>query len=367
MLDKKITFDSFIRAAMGVLIGVIILMILNRLSNVLLPFFVAWLIAYLIFPMVQFFQYRCKMKYRVLAIICAILVVTIIGLGIFYLIIPPMVTEAWRIKDLLIEYFESSPSDGVPALIHSYILQHLNMEQIKALFSRQDFLNALREYLPKLWNVVIESVNVVFSFFSVLMILLYTIFILLDYESISEGWVNLVPKRFRPICIKLVGDVKESMNKYFRGQAMVATCVGILFSIGFLIIDFPLAIGLGLFIGILNMVPYLQILGFIPTIILAILKAADTGGNFWLILLSAFAVFAIVQAIQDGFLTPRIMGKVTGLSPAIILLSLSIWGSLMGVMGMIIALPITALLISYYQKYVINREHIKNRDISSDS
>ena len=362
MIDRKITFDSFIRAAMGALIAVIILMILNRLSSVLLPFFIAWLIAYLIFPLVQFFQYRCKMKYRVLAIVCAILAVTIVGIGVFVFIIPPMINEAWRIKDLVIENFESSPSDGVPALIHSYIQEHLNVEQMKALFSRQDFLNALREYLPKLWNVVIESVNVIFSFFSLIMILLYTIFILLDYESISEGWVNLIPKRFRPLGIKLVADVKDSMNKYFRGQAMVATCVGILFSIGFLIIDFPLAIGLGIFIGFLNMVPYLQILGFIPTIILAILKAADTGGNFWLILLSALAVFAIVQTIQDTFLTPKIMGKVTGLSPAIILLSLSIWGSLMGMLGMIIALPVTTLLLSYYQKYVIEREHLKQQE-----
>ena len=142
MIDRKITFDSFIRAAMGALIAVIILMILNRLSSVLLPFFIAWLIAYLIFPLVQFFQYRCKMKYRVLAIVCAILAVTIVGIGVFVLIIPPMINEAWRIKDLVIEYFESSPSDGVPALIHSYIQEHLNVEQMKALFSRQDFLNA---------------------------------------------------------------------------------------------------------------------------------------------------------------------------------------------------------------------------------
>ena len=115
------------------------------------------------------------------------------------------------------------------------------------------------------------------------------------------------------------------MNRYFRGQALVALCVGILFSIGFLIIDFPLAIGLGLFIGALNMVPYLQIIGFVPTIMLAILKAADTGDNFWIIIASAAAVFIVVQIIQDGYLVPRIMGKITGLNPAIILLSLSIW------------------------------------------
>lgn len=153
-----------------------------------------------------------------------------------------------------------------------------------------------------------------------------------------------------------MNDVKDGMNRYFRGQAFVALCVGILFSIGFLIIDFPLAIGLGLFIGALNLVPYLQIIGFIPTIVLAILKAADTGGNFWIIIASALAVFIIVQVIQDGFIVPRVMGKITGLNPAIILLSLSIWGSLMGMLGMIIALPLTTLMLSYYQRFIINRE-----------
>lgn len=367
MIRKEITFDMVVRSLMVVIIAVAILALLNRLSGVLLPFFVAWLISYLIFPMVQFFQYKCKLKYRIIAILISLLIVTAVGIGVFILIVPPLVTESLRIKDLLFEYIESSPPDGVPAMIHGFIERHLNLEELKALIRREYFLTAVRETLPKVWSVIAESVNLVFSFFSLLLILLYTIFILLDYESISDGWVNLVPKRFRPFCLKLVADVKDSMNKYFRGQALVASCVGILFCIGFLIIDFPLAIGLGLFIGMLNMVPYLQTLGFIPTIILAILKAADTGGNFWVILLSAFAVFAVVQTIQDTYLTPRIMGKVTGLSPAIILLSLSIWGSLMGVMGMIIALPVTTLLISYYQKYVINREHKKNGESLPDS
>jgi predicted PurR-regulated permease PerM len=130
----------------------------------------------------------------------------------------------------------------------------------------------------------------------------------------------------------------------------------VLFSIGFLIIDFPMAVGLGLFIGLLNMVPYLQLLGFVPTILLAIVKAAETGQNFWMIMLLALIVFAVVQAIQDTILTPKIMGHVTGLNSAIILLSLSIWGSLMGILGMIIALPMTTLLISYYQKYIVKNK-----------
>ena len=216
----------------------------------------------------------------------------------------------------------------------------------------------LKQALPPIWSLVTGSLNLIYGIFTLFIVLLYIVFILLDYESIAEGWPRLLPTKYRPFLTGIMNDVKEGMNKYFRGQAFVALCVGILFSIGFLIIDFPLAIGLGLFIGVLNLVPYLQIIGFIPTILLAILKAADTGGNFWLILAAALAVFAIVQAIEDSFIVPRVMGKITGLNPAIILLSLSVWGSLMGMLGMIIALPLTTLMLSYYQRFIINKEKI---------
>jgi predicted PurR-regulated permease PerM len=112
------------------------------------------------------------------------------------------------------------------------------------------------------------------------------------------------------------------------------------------------------------MVPYLQLVGFIPTILLAVVKAADTGESFWLIMLSALIVFAVVQTIQDTILTPKIMGHVTGLNPAIILLSLSIWGSLLGILGMVIALPLTTLLITYYQRYVIKNKTIEKSNKS---
>ena len=160
----------------------------------------------------------------------------------------------------------------------------------------------------------------------------------------------------------VVEDVKKGMNAYFRGQALVAFCVGILFCIGFLIIDFPLAIGLGLFIGLLNMVPYMQLIGFVPTILLAIVKSAETGENLWIILLCALAVFAVVQLIQEMYLKPRIMGLVMGLNPAVILLSLSVWGSLLGIMGLIIALPLTTLLLSYYKRFVLKEDNNGEKD-----
>ena len=367
MERKKITFDSFIRAVIlgAIIIGV--LMLLKRLSGVLLPFFLAWLIAYLIYPLVSFFQHKLRLKNRIISIFCALFTLSVIGSVAFYLLVPPMIQEFLRVKDLLIEYFSTThTASNVPTTLSEFIRQNIDLHILEQMFSQENILDALKVTVPKLWALISESINLLFGFFTVFLILLYIVFILLDYESISEGWAHLMPKKYRKTVTGILSDVKDGMNRYFRGQALVALCVGILFSIGFLIIDFPLAIGLGLFIGALNMVPYLQIIGFVPTIMLAILKAADTGDNFWIIIASAAAVFIVVQIIQDGYLVPRIMGKITGLNPAIILLSLSIWGSLMGMLGMIIALPLTTLMLSYYQRYIINQENIYKTETTED-
>ena len=354
MMNNKYTFDNVIRGILWAIIITGIVMLLNRLSSVLVPFFLAWLIAYLLFPLVKFFQYRCKMKYRILGILSAFLVTGLVLTGVFILMIPPMVEESFRVKDLLVEYIGANEKvSNIPGMIQQYVRDHLSVEDIQAIVTQGGFLDAIKATVPKVWDVITQSISIVSSVFTLTMVVLYTLFILLDYEDICSGWPNLLPEKYRQFAKQLVGDVEDSMNKYFRGQAMVALCVGILFSIGFLIIGFPMAVGLGMFIGILNMVPYLQLVGLIPTVLLAIVKAADTGQNFWIILLMALAVFAVVQIIQDTFLTPKIMGHVTGLNSAIILLSLSIWGSLLGILGMIIALPMTTLLISYYQRYVI--------------
>lgn len=359
MERKKITFDSFIRGSIGCVIIIGILMLIERLSGVLLPFFIAWLIAYLVYPLVKFFQYRLKLKSRLLSIFCALFIITLTGVAIFYLLIPPMISEMGRMNKLLVSYLSHGGGANIPHTLSEFIHEYIDLAAINQMLSEENILATIKTTLPKMWAILAESINILFSIFASFIILLYVIFILLDYEAIAEGWLHLLPNKYRHFASHLVYDIQNGMNKYFRGQALVALCVGILFSIGFLIIDFPMAIALGLFIGALNMVPYLQIIGFFPTLILAILKAADTGDNFWVVIAGALAVFTIVQIIQDTLLVPKIMGKITGLNPAIILLSLSIWGSLMGMLGMIIALPLTTLMLSYYQHFIINKELIK--------
>ena len=152
----------------------------------------------------------------------------------------------------------------------------------------------------------------------------------------------------------LIGDLDRHMNGYFRGQALIALCVGILFALGFQIIGLPMGIAMGLIVGVLNLIPYMQALGIPPCIFLGLIQSFETGRPIWVVMLSIAVVFIIVQSIQDLLLTPKIMGNVTGMGPAAILLCLSIWGALLGVVGMIIALPLTTLLVSYYKRFVLH-------------
>lgn len=355
--QKKITFDSFIRGVLSGTVIIAILYLLNRLSGVLLPFFIAWLIAYLTYPMVIFYQNRLRLRSRVLSILAVMLTLVVLGGIAFSFFVPPMIEECAKLKELIEIYLiEDRNHAAIPETVSEFIRKNIDFNWLQNNITTDNIVSAIQKLLPKVWALLSTSYNIILAIFTLFIIILYLFFILLDYEQIANGWITLLPKKYQGMALRLTTDIKTSMNRYFRGQALVAFCVGILFSIGFLIIDFPLAIGLGLFIGLLNMVPYLQIIGFIPTILLALLKAADTGESFWWTLGLALVVFAVVQAIQDMILVPKIMGKITGLNPAIILLSLSIWGSLMGMLGMIIALPGTTLLLSYYQRYIRKKD-----------
>lgn len=354
---KEITFDRFVRGMMATMGIVVAVYALNYLSSVLLPFAIAWLIAYLIYPIVTFFQYRARLRSRALSTAVTLILLAAILTGLLMLAIPPIIDEILHLKDIIIAYLEKENNNSsIPANFEAVIRHNIEKIRLNRIITQEDLLNLIREVAPRIWSVFYQTANIIFSIVSSCITLLYIFFLLQDYEKFATGWVSFIPKNKRPFVTTLVSDVEHGMNSYFRGQSLIALCVGILFSIGFLIIDFPMAIGLGLFIGFLNLVPYLQLIGFIPTILLALLKAADTGENFWIILGGALIVFIIVQIIQDLILTPRIMGKIMGLSPALILLSLSVWGYLLGFIGLIIALPLTTLVMSYYKRYIVKEE-----------
>ena len=350
-MAKEITFDKFIRWAGIIILTLGILYITNYLSSVLLPFFIAWFFAYLLYPFVLFIEHKLHIRIRALSIILAMLaMIGVIG-GILWLIIPPMIDQFDKLSDVLTRWIhQTTHTNNLTAVIKEWLQN--NQEQIEHFLKSKDFSDALKTTMPKVFAVVGQTANILISIIASMITLLYMFFILLDYETLTANWVRIFPKKNRPFWQSLMNDVKRELNNYIRGQGMVALCMGIMFCIGFTIIGFPMAIGLGILIGILDLVPYLHTFALIPTAFLAMLKAADTGQNFWVVFGLAFLVFCVVQIITDMVVTPKIMGKAMGLNPAILLLSLSVWGALLGFLGLIVALPLTTLLIAYWQRYV---------------
>ena len=350
-MRKEITFDKFIRICGTILLVLAVLAVMNYLSKVLLPFFVAWFLAYLLHPIVTFVQHKLHFRSRALSIIVTLIVVIAIITGIVWLIIPPMIEQFEKLSHLISQYLRQRTNEhDLSVVVADWIAQH--KAQIDKFLNSPDVTEALKAAVPQLFNVLSQTANIIISIVGSMITLLYMFFILLDYEYLTDNWIRIFPKKVRPFWQELMNDVESALNAYVRGQGLVALSMGILFCIGFTIIDFPMAIGLGILIGILDLVPYVHTFALIPTAFLALLKAADTGQNFWVILASAVAIFIIVQVIIDMVITPKVMGKAMGLNPAVLLLSLSVWGALLGFIGLIIALPLTTLLIAYWQRYV---------------
>lgn len=351
--SRPYTFDRVVRIliAIGGFIGA--LWLLNVLKGVLLPFLVAWLIAYILEPLVQYNKRMFRVKKRWLPIMVTLLECTLVACAAAVFIVPSVIDEMHQVAGLISNYTTRDAQIAfIPESLHNYLKENIDFRKIAAGMTRQDW----NTILQTVGNFVTGSYNLVMDIFSWFVVLLYVVFIMLDYERLLSGFRHMIPPKYRQRTFRITKDIKNSMNLYFRGQALVAAIVGILFCIGFLIVGLPLAIVLGLFIGVLNMVPYLQLISLIPTTLLCIVYSVNTDVDFWRIWWACMAIYVVVQCIQDLFLTPKIMGKTMGLNPALILLSLSVWGTLLGFIGLIIALPLTTLLLAYYNTYITSRE-----------
>ena len=342
-------------------LSVLILLIyvaVQAIWSVILPFLLAGIFAYVMMPLVRFFQYTLHLRSRGLSVILTLLLLgAVVYLAIIF-IIPSINAEIEKTLQVIAGY--SSGQDILTMILPRNIRNYLNGGLRWGNFPQQLSLEKILENVKLLLDQVGGIINSTLSIFSWGLVFLigfvYFVFILLDFENLGRGFISLFPKTLRPTIRTISMDLDRYMNNYFRGQALVAMSVGILLSIGFNIIGLPLATAMGIFIGILNFIPYMQALGIIPLGLASLLMAAQTGENAFVCMLLGYGVLMIVQIIQDMIIVPRIMGQTMGMRPSLILLVLSIWGYLLGFFGMLIALPITMFIYSLYMRYVLQDE-----------
>ena len=355
---REFTFDRIARMLVLSVLILLIYVAVQAIWSIILPFLLAGIFAYVMMPLVRFFQYTLRLRSRGLSVILTLLLLgAVVYLAIIF-IIPSINAEIEKTLQVISGY--SSGQDILTMILPRNIRNYLNGGLRWGNFPQQLSFEKVLENVKLLLDQVGGIINSTLSIFSWGLVFLigfiYFVFILLDFENLARGFISLFPKTLRPTIRTISIDLDRYMNNYFRGQALIAISVGVLLSIGFNIIGLPLATAMGIFIGILNFIPYMQALGIIPLGLASLLMAAQTGENAFVCMLLAYGVLMIVQIIQDMIIVPHIMGQTMGMRPSLILLVLSIWGYLLGFFGMLIALPITMFIYSLYMRYVLQDE-----------
>ena len=360
--DKPYTLDRVVRMVLGLAFLVGAVWVLGFLADALVPFVAALLLAYLFNPLTSALERL--VKNRGLAVFLTVAGVLALMAAMVWLVVPKVVSEFAAMGTVLKQIatdagVASRVREYLPDDVWQWIRDFAARPDVQSLFSSTGASDALRsvaeKLMPGVQNVLRGTLSVLGGFLSLGVILLYLIFLLADFGRIEKNWQDYLPESWREPVTGFAHEFEATMRLYFRGQVTIALLVGVLLSIGFALIGLPLAVFLGMLVGILNVAPYLGTLGLIPGVFLGALHALETGQSPLVGIGLVLLVFAVVQAIQEVVLVPKIQGDSLGLTPWMILLSLSIWGKLLGFLGLLIALPMTCLCLSYYRR-MLKRE-----------
>ena len=357
MIKRAWTIDRVMRFLfMATGLG-ILLWILNYLSAVLVPFFAAFLVAYIFDPLVC--KIQNKVEYRVIAVVIVLSMMILVVGGALWIFIPMVVEEVRHLGVLIQKLFSDSTwmerlSAFVPKDLWSEFKSLVSWDKVADAMQSLDFWNAAQsvagKILPSAWGVLTKTSSLVMWLSGVGLIFMYLVFIMLDMPKLRRGVKNLFPKRYKEDASEFAQEMDRFMGNYFRAQSFVALSVGILYAIGFGAIGLPMGVAFGLFSGALNMIPYLQLTTIPLALLLAVVYALEKGMPFWEVAIIVLGIYLVVQLIQDLFLVPKIVGSSMNLPPVGILLSLSIWGKLLGFLGLIVAIPFTCLCLVYLEK-----------------
>lgn len=348
------TRDRIARIGFGLLIFAALVWLIVRISYFLIPLIIAWLMAYLMLPLLHFLEDKCKIRKRWLSTTIVLLVTIGLVVGLLAILIPSITNEVSKGWEMLKRY-------DIGAYLLSLLPEELSsrsqliqkLEELMGSINMQELFGSIEQIFTKGWGLIESTFNLIAGGAVIYIFLFYLVFLMLDYEKIQKGFMEMMPVSIRPF-MKELGEVTgHYANAYFRSQALIAMICGVVMAVGFYIIGLPMGITLGLLIGLLNMIPYMQTLGYLPLVILVGLQSVMTGDNFFILLLAGVGVIVLSDVLQQVLLTPLIQGQSLGIHPVAIMLSLTVWGSLFGFFGMLFALPLTMICYHFYMKYVV--------------
>lgn len=319
-----------------IILAVLLFVVLRygiAISTVLKPFIISAVISYLLNPVVKVFEKRGIR--RIYGVLIVYLIFIAIILLLSFVLVPKLIKEisalalnipqySKQMQELLKKFQDGYMNSGLPESFKDVLDENILMLQSMILTVLQNIANGIIEIFSQLFNIIIVPV--------------ITFYMLKDAEYFKNQFILLLPKSKRMKFIVLLRDIDNVFGKYIRGQIIIASFVGMFTTIALVLIKVKYAFILGIFAGIANIIPYFgPFIGIIPTILFALL---DSTGKA----LYAGGAFILIQQLESGFLTPRIIGKSVGIHPVYVIMSLIAGGKLFGIIGLILAVPALAAI-----------------------
>lgn len=310
------------------------------LGDALVPLFISFVLSYLLFPLVKKLESKgFKRNYSVITVVSIFFVIVSLAIA---LIVPSLVSDA---KDFITDLPQTSskalrkveatlPRFGYEVDLSKNSIANFLEENITS-FSKTLFKGITRG-LKSSFSGAIKWLLAILNLF---LIPLFFFYLVNDFEKISNEIKSFIPTRLRPKLSHYLKLTNSILSGYIRGQLVVALALGILYSFGLSILGLKFGILIGLFSGLICIIPYAGFsLGLLAALITALANDASMGT-----IIGVFVVFGIVQILEGFIITPKVVGDKVGLGPLATVLALIVGGNLLGLIGMLIAIPVTAV------------------------
>lgn len=335
--------NQTLRNRITVTAGILLTLITGYLlRDVLTPFLFAFILAYILNPLVELLE-KWKIS-RGLSISIILLFLSGIFISGIVFIVPIIQYEISLLIKKMPGYLELIKANVIP-----YIEERLN---IKIPATADEIFNEailrVKGLSPETISPIVSFIGRAFSslwgifgaLLSIVIIPVVTIYLLKDFKVIKERVKEYIPRGKKKLWIEKIDEVNTILGKFLRGQLLIAFIEGVIFSIGLSLIGIDMAILVGIMAGLGSIVPYLGFFfGLSVSIILSLLEFHDFAHILWVL-----ALFGGVQALETVVLSPKIMGKKVGLHPVIIILSIMTGGYIFGFFGILLAVPFTAVM-----------------------
>ncbi len=338
---------SLSRLIIGILIVAVVLWLVYLLRQVMTPVFIALLFAYLLDPLMDRFERRGIN--RTLAILLSGgALILILGVILGFLLAQAQ-KEIILLYQSLPEYLTQIQDTAIPFIeerfgIHIPVTSAEIAEVIKTRIAKIN-PETLKPLTALLGKITSNTIALIGWLVGLLIIPVFLFYFLRDWDVYKARIVALLPLAHRDAILEKAGKVDAILGAFIRGQLLVCAILAVLYSAGLLLVGINLAVLIGVSAGILFIVPYLgTILGIVAATIMALLEY----GFAWQVL-GAWGVFAVVQFLEGYFITPKIVGHQLGLSPVVVIFSLLVGANLLGIIGMLIAVPVAAVINVFLQ------------------